>query len=233
MVQMSRYQKLTDHIIGSSSRRSALIATLIAVVTVGAGAALAMSGPATPRGLVPPVAKTTLATAVEPAARTSFSLLRRAQGADDAIPASTPVALSQSSGANVALARRVKGDHGAEAWLIPGTGSLCLLAQLAADHIGGAACTTRAATSAGELVLQSASSHLPGAELVAGVVPDGVSSIMVNIANQPGITVPVHENVYLVLVHGAATSLRAIGPAGPIQIDTSATSTSSRVIPTG
>jgi hypothetical protein len=193
-------------------------ASVTVILALSAGAAVALTAEPSSSGPVPPLAEATVAQATEPALLSSFALLRRAQIASDVIPASIPVVFSAASGANLALARRVVGGQGEEAWIIPGSGSTCILSQLSREHIGGAACTTSAAAQAGQLNVQSAGAQLPGAELVAGLVPDGVSAVTMHLAGGAEVSAAVHEDVYVALVQGAVTSMSASGPDGTLAI---------------
>ena len=199
-------------------RTGAIAASLAVILAASTGGAVALTAEPSSSGQVPPLAEATVAQSTEPALLSSFELLRRAQIASDVIPASIPVVLSEASGANLGLARRVTGEQGEEAWIIPGNGSACILAQLSRDGIGGAVCTTSAAARAGQLNVQSASAQLPGAELVAGLVPDGVSSVTMHLAGGATVTAAVHEDVYVALIQGAVTSMDASGPGGTLAI---------------
>jgi len=211
-------------------RRAAIAIAIGAMLAIGAGASLAIAVTASSNGPVPPTSEAAPANAVEPALASGVSLMRRAQNAADVVPASVPVVFSQSSGANIALARRVADGAGAEAWVIPGNGTTCILARLAQYDIGGAVCTSTAAALAGELDVQSASAQLPGAELVAGIVPDSVGAVTMTLADGGTASAAVHENVYLALVHGAVASISATGPQGQIAVPAmSASSASARL----
>jgi hypothetical protein len=206
------------------------LSCLIAAIGLGTAAALALSAAPSPEGPVPPVAEGVPASSIEPALQSSVGLMRRAPTAADVVPASVPVAFSQSSGANLTLARRVAGEGGAEAWIIPGSGSTCILARVAQYRIGGAVCTSTTAARAGELNVQSAGSQQPGAELLAGLVPDGVGSVSMTLADGTTTTEAVHENVYLALVRGAVVAISASGPQGALSIPAmSASSVSPRL----
>jgi hypothetical protein len=214
----------------ASLRVAVIAASLAALLAVSGGVAMAVSGEpdaVDPGGPVPPTSQAPPSTPSEAGLADSVALLRRAPSASDAIPASLPVSFSQASGANPELARRVAGDQGAEAWVVPGSGSTCILAQVQRYRIGGAVCTTTAGARAGELNVQSASSLLPGAELVAGLAPDGVSSVTMQLADGTTLDATVHENVYLALIHGAVTAMSAPTPLGAIAIPAMSASSAS------
>jgi hypothetical protein len=168
---------------------------------------------------VPPVSEAAPASSIEPTLSAAFALMRRPQTQADMIPASIQVAFSQASGANPLLARRVSDSAGEEAWLIPGNGSACILARVPRYGIGGAVCVPADAARAGELDVQSASTQLPGSELVAGVVPDGVDAVTLHLADGGAVAAPVSEDIYLALVHGAIDSISASGPQGAIAVE--------------
>jgi hypothetical protein len=192
----------------------ALAAT--AGVILAGGVAVALS--AEPTRLPGPsaTAQPSPASTVEPALTDAFGLLRRVRTAADVVPGDIPVVLSPASGANLALARRVAGPEGTEAWVIPGNEAACILAQASRYGLGGAVCNPTAGARAGQLDVQSASNRLPGAELVAGLVPDGVSSVQLTLAGGGTASVPVRENVYLAVVRGAVASISARGAQGTL-----------------
>ena len=210
-------------------RRRAVVtaASIVCVLALTGGIALAVAGESSSSGTVPPTSEAAPAASIEPALAAGVALMRRAQTEADAIPASLPVVFSQASGANLALARRVADGEGAEAWIVPGNGSTCILAQVRQYRIGGAVCTTTAAALAGELNVQSASAQLPGAELVAGMTPDGVESVTMSLADGSTVSAPVRENIYLALIHGAVDSMSAAGPQGALSIPSMSASSAS------
>jgi hypothetical protein len=201
-------------------RRALMLAAVALILACSGGVALAGAGSSTaaPQTVAPPTSEAPAASSVEPALLEAFALMRRSQTQADVIPADAQPAFSQASGANPSLARRVSDGADAEAWLIPGNGSACILARAPADAIGGAVCVPTAAARAGELDVQSASSQLPGSELVAGVVPDGVAAVTLHLADGNTSSAEVHEGVYLALVRGAVTSIDASGPGVTVAV---------------
>jgi hypothetical protein len=206
--------------------RAALLTVAGALAAAGAlaGGVLGATSAEVP---VPPQATGAPASSVEPALRSGFALLRRAQDAQDGVPGSVTAVFSGASGANLALARRVADAQQDEAWIVPGSGSACILARNGQLRIGGAVCTSSAAALRGELNVQSASSSLPGGELVAGIVPDGVRSVTLTLADGSRQLAAVREGIYLALVHGAVTSIGASGPQGALSIPAMSASSSS------
>jgi hypothetical protein len=201
-------------------RRSALALAAATVLALAAGAAgaLGLSSAAPGPGPVPPLAEAGPVRAIEPSLSSQFALLRRSQSAADVVPGSIPVVLSQASGANLALARRVQGESGTEAWLIPGRGSACILARQAELDLGGAVCTSAGAAREGALNVQSANQAAPGWELVAGVVPDRAAQVTLHMSSGATAVVDVRENLYLAIVKGAVTAITGAGSAGPLSI---------------
>lgn len=219
-------------------KRTGALAACCCLLALGGGSALALAGAGhDPGGPVPPAPESGSANApapaVEPTLAAEVSLLRRARTEADAVPASIPVAFSSASGANLALARRVADGRGAEAWIVPGRGSTCILSQLQQYRLGGAVCVSSAAAAAGELNVQSAGDQLPGAELVAGMTPDGVSAVVMRLTDGTSVTAPVHENVYLALVRGAVSSISASGSRGSLSIPATSASSAGRPVATG
>ncbi len=200
------------------ARRWMLLALVASVLAAGGGATAIAIETTAAIPSAPPQAGASEASGIEAAAGQAFALLRRARTAIDVIPASVPVALSGASGANLALSRGVEGAGGERAWIVPGSGSTCILAELQSAGLGGAVCTSTAAARAGELNVQAAAASSPGSELVAGLVPDGVSTVSMRLAGGAELHVAVHEGVYLSVVHGSVQAISAGGAAGPLSI---------------
>ena len=158
---------------------------------------------------VPPGPTSPTATTIESSDLTAFGILRREQTATDHVPSSAEVVFSGASGANLALARRAEGLTEGEAYVVPGKGSVCLIAG------EGAGCTTNAAAAAGKLVLVSGGDKSPGTETIAVLVPDGVSTVSAHLSDGSAQSVAVHENVYLARISGSVTATSFTGPSGP------------------
>jgi hypothetical protein len=201
---------------GRRSSRWALTA-MLALAAVGGGAAIATSGRPTP-GAVPPGEEAPLATAPAPRELQAFSVLRRDHRESDQIPQSMPIALSGASGANLGLARRAAGSGEDGVWVIPGKSSVCLLANWAAEHAGGAFCAPVAIALAGELFGAAASASAPGVDFIAGLVPDRVDAVVVRVHGGKPTTVLVREDVYRAKVAGLVTSVTFTGPRGTVRI---------------
>jgi hypothetical protein len=176
-----------------------------------------------------------LATSPAASALTTLGVLRRAQTPADRIPPAIGAGLSEGVlgggfGANIGLARRASGLTAGAAWVVPGDGSACLVANSASDANGGAICAASDRVNAGGLEMQSGTRRAPGVVFVAGVAPDGVSRVTLQLAGGAADVVAVRDNVYMAEVHGAVISTAfggqnapaASGPIGPARLPTAA-----------
>lgn len=157
--------------------------------------------------------------AIAPDQLSQLGIFRRPRVASDVLPAAEAQALTNSpsaaSGVNVELSRSAQGLTTGVAWLIPGDGMICF-AYGDSPVGGGGTCQPDAVVTAGQLVETSGGSTVPGTTVVAGVVPDGVSQVTLNLANGDATSVSVHENVYLTTISGTSlTSVTFVGPNGP------------------
>ena len=146
----------------------------------------------------------------------ALSILGRAQTAADAVPAAdVPHAptFTGLAGANVSLARNVHGVAGAEAWVVPGAGTVCLITDP-----GGATCQGEPTVLEGHMYLVGASAETPAYESVAGLVPNGVSRVSLVLEDGALAQLPVHENVYMASVKGRVSSIRFTGANGPVEL---------------
>jgi len=183
--------------------------------------------------------------AIAPAQSAHLGILRRPRVASDALPprdafsaTHTPMA---ANGVNPSLSRRAEGFTSGAAWVIPGNGTICLIASnaqglaMASEHLapgsttpkrivrvpganGGAACTTGSNASKGWSAGTGGTSESPGMIFTAGIVPDGVADVTVNLAGGGTLTLPVHENVYMAEIHGWPSSVSFTGSAGLVTI---------------
>jgi len=152
----------------------------------------------------------------------SLAILRRPRVASDTLPASdsslltgTPAA---ANGANVALSRRAEGFGASGAWLIPGDGMICFIYDNPPVGAGGG-CGSDASFSSGQQVMISGGgTNVPGLTSVVGVVPDGVTTVTVNVVGAGSHAVPVHENVYMTSIEGQLASVVFAGPNGPVTV---------------
>jgi hypothetical protein len=194
-----------------------LVALALLIVDAGP-AAIATRGRQGP-GPVPPRPGGALALTPDPADTAAFAILRRPQTATDQVPLELPIGLSGASGANLGLARHASGAGGAEAWVVPGRGSMCLISAWPANRGGGASCQPNTAAIAGRLEVSSGSRRAPGTDFIAGLVPDGVSSITVNLPGGRTDTARVRENVYLIAVSGTPESVTFTGTHGVVKLE--------------
>jgi hypothetical protein len=194
-----------------------LLAAALAVALAGGGAAIATSGRKSP-GAVPPGEEGTLATTPSAADVRTFALLRRPRGEGDEIPQSMPIALSGASGANLDLSRRAAGAGEQGVWVIPGRGSLCVLASWPARGAGGATCVPERDALAGQLFVVAAGERAPGTTFIAGLLPDGVTAVTVHLTSGGSLRVPVRANVYRAAIGAATGSISYAGPRGEVTI---------------
>jgi len=193
---------------GRLRRRIALSAGgVLVILALVVGVALAASGPSSV-----PVAVTNVPVAptasVDSADLAAFGILRRAQAVTDQVPQKEAMTFAGPSGANLELARRVQGLNTGSAWVFPGRGSVCLMAN------GAGSCIQDSAAAAGELIDLSGNAAEPGVELLSGMAPDGVSHVSVHLSSGATETLVVHDNVYTDSVHGTVTSVTLDGPSG-------------------
>jgi|GEM_PF-3175296 hypothetical protein len=203
---------------GPARRRPRWLLGMLALLIAGAAAAaIATKGRPSP-GPVPPKPGATLAIEPEPAQLAAFAILRRPRVAGDEIPEGMPLALSGASGANLGLARRAQGSDGAQAWVVPGRGSMCLISAWPERKGGGGACGLDSSALAGRLAVASGSAQAPSRDFLAGLVPDGVARVAVNLPGGHTITAHVRENVYLIAVPRDAQTVTFTGPRGPVTL---------------
>jgi len=198
-------------------RRRWLLAALALLIAGATAAAIATRGRPTP-GPVPPRPGAALTLVPDGADRATFAILRRPTSSADEIPLRLPLALSGSSGANLQAARRAAAPGPGEAWVVPGRGSVCLIAAWPAQHAGGSSCVPDAAAARGALYVSSGSARTPGVDYLAGLVPDGVRAVTVLLPGGLGTRVGVHENVYVVAVPGNPLAVIFAGPHGPVTV---------------
>lgn len=200
------------------ARRFAAATAALAVLAGGGALAATTLAPST----APPGPGEPRALTIAPETSAAFGILRRPAGAGDVIPQSAEVSFSGASGANPQLARRAAGLSGSEGWVIPGRGSTCILVNSLTDDLGGATCNPNASATAGEMRLEAFARDVPGVTFVAGLVPDDVHSVLLNLTSGKSTTVQVHENLYAAEVHGGLESAYLITPTGQLLVGRSA-----------
>jgi hypothetical protein len=204
---------------GAVHRRSRWLLAGFALLIAGAGgAAIAGGGRPNPEP-APPRAGALLANGADSRDLAAFAILRRQQSESDQIPTQSPVALSGASGANLGLARRAQGLGEDRAWVVPGKGTVCLIAEWPRRHAGGANCVPDAAAAAGALVGASGTASAPGIEFIAGLVPDGVQTVSFHLRGRGVTSAAVREGVYMIALAGSASSVTYAGPHGQVRIE--------------
>lgn len=197
---------------------SAAVVVALAGSSVAGVAASGASSTSAPRSVPPSTsAGTGVADVVPHVDAQALRALSRPRTEADGIPAGIAPAFSAASGANVDLSRKVETPNG-DAWLVPGTSSLCLVAD------GGAVCVPAESAAEGGLAQEGGVEGAGPIKLsefdsapkeVSGVVPNGVDTVTVHLVNGTSSTLTVHENVYMGVVGGAVSEVTFTGPNGP------------------
>jgi hypothetical protein len=191
---------------GKQRRRGIVVLTVCTVAVAGVSLARGSSGSSTP--FQPPTSRSgALATGPDSASTASFGIMRRPRTSADDISSHAIGGLSSASGANIVLARRAQGFRDGEAWVIPGTGNECLWAESTTAKNGGAVCDGDSTATTGGLMLEAETPSAPGRVFIAGLVPDGIASVTITLTDGSTRTSPVHENVYMKEITGAAKSV--------------------------
>lgn len=193
------------------ARISVALSGIAAMVATGSAVAVAASA-GTPPTPTPTVA-TQPTESVDAADLQAFALFNRPLTTADAVPTVEAQGLGGTSfatsfGGNVALARRAPGFATGGAWLVPGAGAVCLIADpwytsaSMNESAGGgaAACAVDSRAASGALELTAEGEKHPGMTTVAGVVPNGVSAVTVTLVDGSTVREPVYENVYMGIV---------------------------------
>lgn len=125
-----------------------------------------------------------------------LKVLRRARHDSDVLPAhaSDRILRDPTAGLNPALSRHaVTTTSGEQYYLVPGTGAVCLY-----DQAAGGGCVSDADANAGRLLGADlcAPNLRSGDVRVYGLVPDGVTSVHVNLADGTHADAPVIDNVF-------------------------------------
>jgi hypothetical protein len=143
-----------------------------------------------------------LAQAPDPTDLAMLGILRRPQQPGDALPAEadrTQDPIARSTGENPALAREVSFGALGDAWVIPADGGVCLQSQ-------GAGCDNDVDGHPPYIQLLSGGIDHPGVYHITGLVPDGVSSVTLHLADGTDDVVAVQQNVYMADVRSGTTS---------------------------
>ena len=156
----------------------------------------------------------------------AFAILTRPAAASDAVPADESVGLPEGSfvglfGANLELSRAATGFTSGGAWVVPGSGAMCLVADsMYAPGAslrtleGGAACVTDARALRGGLEFTVHNEDNAGYETLAGFVPNGVQQVTAELGGGETVQLPVFDNVYLGHIAGAASAVTFTDASG-------------------
>ena len=144
-----------------------------------------------------------------------FAILRRLQIASDRLPNSQGDMFEGGqigrAGLNPELARRAVTQLG-DVWVVPGNGFIALGVG------GGDIVCSRTAIAARQGMVTWTSGSGAAEDLVHGLVPDGVSEVSLFAADGASTTVVINDNVYATMLDGHLSSVRLIGPAGPLDL---------------
>jgi hypothetical protein len=182
---------------------------------------LEANGPPDPVGASTP---RLMVSTVDSAETSALGVMRRPQDSSDAVPTNQMISFSANSGANPSLARHVlptgtDGSIAGEAWLVPGSGKICLIDTSATSSAqGGAGCVVDGVADTGRLMIESTSAISPGKALVSGLVPDGVTTVSLKTSSGRTLQVPVTENVYMDEVAGWVSKASFDGSSGPVSV---------------
>lgn len=155
----------------------------------------------------------------------AFAVLRRPRTAEDDVPTTVHVALSASSGANIALAQKVQSPAGT-AYVIPGKGTMCLMSGSASEGesgAGGAGCVPDGAATQGYLEMEERGGYAlneagSAMTFVSGLVPDGVSQVTVHLSDGGTAVVQVKDNVYMREVRGEVSEVTFTTRSGAMTV---------------
>lgn len=141
-----------------------------------------------------------------------FAALRGARPPGDLLRERRPDGIESAAGANRAIARRVDdGKSRVAVWLIPGRQSLCLLVRLNGIDSGETCRAIGGAQTDLLMTLSGGRSGAPGLRpnevVVAGVVPDGSSHVVLTMMDGRRQGLPVVNNGYSAAVDGATESV--------------------------
>jgi hypothetical protein len=198
------------HLRKLNGRRQLLygMAVLATCALSAAGGALAAGSSGSSAPFQPPAgASGELATAPDAASVAALEIMRRPRTSADDISSHAIGSLSSASGANIALARRAHGFRNGEAWVIPGIGNECLWAESTTAKNGGAVCGGDSTATSGGLMLEADTPSAPGNVFIAGIVPDGIAAVTVDLVDGGTVKLPVYENVYMQEIAGAPKSV--------------------------
>jgi hypothetical protein len=153
---------------------------------------------------------------------TMLGVLRRPQQLGDALPPEPnrdqdPVA--RSTGENPALAREVSFGSLGDAWVIPADGGVCLQSTGYVNGtaaFGGGGCDTDTDGHPPYIQGLSGGMRAPGIFLITGLVPDGVDTVQLHLADGTTDVLSVNQNVYMAEVRSGLASTTCTNANGTV-----------------
>jgi hypothetical protein len=109
--------------------------------------------------------------------------------------------------------RRATGLGAGAAWVITLKGYICLFARAtdgqfdAGPALGGGGCQGVAQATSRGMTFDGGGTQFHGNSFVDGLVPDSVTSVTLTLDGGGSLAVPVHDNVFLEVVHGHVHSV--------------------------
>jgi hypothetical protein len=144
----------------------------ISTVALGSAAALAATSLAPPPSRTPPDAGAPSALSPSAAAVASLGILKRKGDSADPVPSEYLPSFSGYSGANPELARDAHGLAGSVAWVVPGRGSICLVANSTSHpYLAGPLARTKALSSQEGCMSRPATGGPPASSTSPGSSP--------------------------------------------------------------
>ena len=101
--------------------------------------------------------------------------------------------------------------------LIPGDGMICFDAHFPVAG-GGGTCQPDATVNAGQVLISGFNDTAPNLQGIAGIVPDGVTTVTITAANEPAQSLSVYENVYMTEIALGSFTVSFNGPNGPVTL---------------
>jgi hypothetical protein len=209
------------------SRRTAPAAAILVLALSGSAGGLALAGTFSGTAENPQAwvdgQRVQPEEVIPPEQSADLEILRRPRVATDALSALQVSELTDSptaaNGPNPDLSRSAQGLTNGSAWLIPGDGMICFEYALTGGAGGGGTCQPDALVNAGKMVIFGGYTSAHPVESVAGVVPDGVTSVTITTTTGDSTEVPVHENVYVATLPGMFASMTFSGPNGTVTVN--------------
>lgn len=179
-------------------RTAVLIVALPVVVAAYAGVAISQ-GTESPQPAEPLMRQK--AEGADPQVREAFAVVRRERQKHDAMPAVLAAAVDDGAqtigGANVRLARRAHAIKDAQAYVVPGNGSVCLAVDRGPAAGTSVTCNVLPAVRERGAVTTEAASPIGTDRRVHALVPDGVEFVRFRTAANRTLDVDVVNNVVI------------------------------------